>query len=206
MLCCGAVLAFGECWELAGSLPMSVTSSSQTWQRNIPPEATRGWGTEGIETNYYKCVLSHSVMSDSLRPHGLKPARLRCPCGFSRQEYKIDRYGLPFPPPGDLPNPGIRPAALRSPALASGFFTSSPTREAHVYTHRNTHTHTHTYITPREKIQGINKIIFGHKRILGNFPGTPAVKILSFHCRRHGFDPWLENLNSVSHKGWPKKN
>ena len=38
---------------------------------NIPPEAARGWGTQGIETNYYKCVLSHSVMSDSLRPHGL---------------------------------------------------------------------------------------------------------------------------------------
>ena len=32
-------------------------------------------------------VLSHSVMSDSLRPHGLKPAKLLCPWGFSRQEY-----------------------------------------------------------------------------------------------------------------------
>ena len=31
--------------------------------------------------------------------------------GFSRQEYWS---GLPFPPPGDLPNPGIKP---RSPAL-----------------------------------------------------------------------------------------
>ena len=31
-------------------------------------------------------VLSHSVMSDSLRAHGLQPARLLCPWGFSRQE------------------------------------------------------------------------------------------------------------------------
>ena len=34
--------------------------------------------------------------------------------GFSRQEY---RSGLPFPSPGDLPNPGIEPKSLISPAL-----------------------------------------------------------------------------------------
>ena len=42
--------------------------------------------------------------------------------GFSRQEYCS---GLPCPPPGDLPNPGIEPASLMSPALAGGFFTTS---------------------------------------------------------------------------------
>ena len=40
--------------------------------------------------------------------------------GFSRQEYWS---GLPFPSPGDLPNPGIKPA---SPALVGGFFTTEP--------------------------------------------------------------------------------
>ena len=35
--------------------------------------------------------------------------------GFSRQEYQS---GLPFPSPGDLPNPGIQPSSLTSPALA----------------------------------------------------------------------------------------
>ena len=30
-----------------------------------------------------------------------------------------------IPPPGELPNPGIEPAFLMSPALASGFFTTS---------------------------------------------------------------------------------
>ena len=39
--------------------------------------------------------------------------------GFSRQEYWS---GLPFPPPGDLPNPGIELVFLMSPALAGGFF------------------------------------------------------------------------------------
>ena len=39
---------------------------------------------------------------------------------FLRQEY---RSGLPFPSPGDLPDPGVE---LVSPALASGFFTTEP--------------------------------------------------------------------------------
>ena len=32
--------------------------------------------------------------------------------------------GLPCPPPGDLPDPGIKPESLMSPALAGGFFTT----------------------------------------------------------------------------------
>ena len=60
--------------------------------------------------------------------------------GFSRQEYWRE---LPFPSPGDLPNPGsnlsllgdlpdpgIKLASLRSPASAGGFFTTSTTQEA----------------------------------------------------------------------------
>ena len=39
--------------------------------------------------------------------------------GFSRQEFGS---GLPLPTPGDLPNPGIEPASLATPALAGGFF------------------------------------------------------------------------------------
>ena len=46
---------------------------------------------------------------------------------FSRQEYWS---GLPYPPPGNLPNPGIEPESLRSPALAGSFFTTSATGEA----------------------------------------------------------------------------
>ena len=40
--------------------------------------------------------------------------------GFSRQEYWS---GLPFLPPGDLPNPGMEPESSASPALAGEFFT-----------------------------------------------------------------------------------
>ena len=47
--------------------------------------------------------------------------------GFPRQEYWS---GLSFPSPGDLPDPGIEPVSLMSPALAGGFFTTSTTWEA----------------------------------------------------------------------------
>ena len=33
---------------------------------------------------------------------------------------------MPFPTPEDLPDPGIEPATLMSPALAGGFFTAEP--------------------------------------------------------------------------------
>ena len=44
--------------------------------------------------------------------------------GFSRQECWS---GLPCPPPGDLPDPGIKPASLASPASAGRCFTTVPT-------------------------------------------------------------------------------
>ena len=43
--------------------------------------------------------------------------------GFSRQE---SWGGLPFPPAGDLPDPGTEPASLVFPALAGGLFTTEP--------------------------------------------------------------------------------
>ena len=39
--------------------------------------------------------------------------------GFSRQEYWS---GLPFPPPGDLPDPGIKQTLVS--CIAGGFFTT----------------------------------------------------------------------------------
>ena len=55
----------------------------------------------------------------TLRPHAACQAPLSME--FSRQEYWS---GLPCPPPGDLPDPGMKPTSLRSLALADGFFTT----------------------------------------------------------------------------------
>ena len=67
----------------------------------------------------WKWKLSRSVVSDSATPwtvaHQAPPSM-----GISRQEYWS---GLPFPSPGDLPDPGIEP---RSPALQADTLTSEP--------------------------------------------------------------------------------
>ena len=46
--------------------------------------------------------------------------------GISQAKYWS---GLPFPPPGDLPDPGIELMSLASPALAGRFFTTAPSAE-----------------------------------------------------------------------------
>ena len=67
-------------------------------------------------------VLSHLVVSDSANPWTVAcqgPLSME----FSCQEYGS---GLPFPSPGDLPDSGIEPVSLVSPALAGRFFTTVP--------------------------------------------------------------------------------
>ena len=65
----------------------------------------------------YACVLSCVLLFATLWT-------VTCPAplsmGFSRQEYWS---GLPFPPPGDLPDPGFEPA---SPTFAGRYFTAEP--------------------------------------------------------------------------------
>ena len=48
---------------------------------------------------------------------------------FYRQGYWS---GLPFPTPGDIPNPGVEPMSLVSPALAGEFFIAEPPGKPHV--------------------------------------------------------------------------
>ena len=71
-------------------------------------------------------MLCHSVMFNYLRPHG----RLACQALLSMRFPSISQEywnGLPFPPPEDLPHPGIKPMSPVSPALAGGFFTTRAT-------------------------------------------------------------------------------
>ena len=80
------------------------------------------------------CMLGH-VQLFSNPMDLLQPCRAPLSMEFSRQEYW---NRLPVPPPGDLPNPGIKPASPVSPALAGRFFTTEPPgkpsykREAHL--------------------------------------------------------------------------
>ena len=89
--------------------------------------------------------VSSSVASDSSQPRGLS-------MGFSRQEHWS---GLPFPSPGDLPDPGIEP---RSPALQADSLLTElwgktewvSQLEGFIYT--NTHSYVHMWKTPEETI------------------------------------------------------
>ena len=76
---------------------------------------------------YISCVLSHSVVSDSLSPRGLQPAGILCSWKFSRQDYWS---GLPCTPSGDLPNQGIEP---RSPALQVDSLACEPPGKSYMY-------------------------------------------------------------------------
>ena len=79
----------------------------------------------GPRTRSYMLLLSSQVVSKSFAipwtlegSYGSLEALLSM--GFPKQEH---RSGLPFPPPGDLPDPGTEP---RSPALAGGLSTAEP--------------------------------------------------------------------------------
>ena len=54
-------------------------------------------------------MLSHSVVSNSLQPHGLVACQAPLSMGFPRQEHWS---GLPFPSPGGLSDPGIKPGLV----------------------------------------------------------------------------------------------
>ena len=85
--------------------------------------------SEATHTHGHACVCSGaSVLSVCIS--GPYSTRVLCPQGFSRQEHWS---GLPCPPPGVLPGSGIKPTSLMSPSLASGFFTTSATWEAHTH-------------------------------------------------------------------------
>ena len=66
-----------------------------------------------LKSPFCACMLSHSAMSNSLRPHGLQPARSLCPLKFSRQDSGV---GCHFLFQGIFPTQGSKPASLVSPA------------------------------------------------------------------------------------------
>ena len=69
-------------------------------------------------------VLSPLVVSDSFMTPWTVARQAPLSMGFSRHEYWS---GLPWPPLGVLPDPGIKPKSPASPALAGGAFTTSTT-------------------------------------------------------------------------------
>ena len=75
----------------------------------------------------HACILSHFSCAWCFATPGTVACQASLSIGFSRQEYWS---GLPCPPLGTLPDPGIKLLPPASPALAGGFFTTRATWEA----------------------------------------------------------------------------
>ena len=57
----------------------------------------------------------------------MTPETIACQAPLSLEFFRQDYWsGVPFPPPGDLPDPEVEPAFPASPALAGRFFTTMP--------------------------------------------------------------------------------
>ena len=102
--------------------------------------------------------------------------------GFSRQEYWS---GLPCPPPGDPPNPGIETMSLMSAALAGGFLTTSATWEAPVVS-RPLHMSQEMSVWP-----GIE--IFHHQGI-SDVPGQRPKVLSPSHCHLNSAEQSPDHL------------
>ena len=90
--------------------------------------------------------------------------------GFSRQEYWRT---VPFPTPGNLPDPGIELTSLLSPALAGGFFATSATCQAELHWNHREARHTlarapfspgHQRWWPLELL-GLSRCCWSHQRV-----------------------------------------
>ena len=85
------------------------------WVFFLPPTIA-----SDIWKHHCACMLSHVWLLVTPQTGACQASQ---PMGFPTQDYW---GGFPFPPPGDLPNPGTKSASPESPALAGGFFTTVP--------------------------------------------------------------------------------
>ena len=115
--------------------------------------------------------------------------------GFSRQEYWS---GLPCPPPGDLPNPGIKPQSPAAPALQMGSLLLSHWESPCLYTTPRKealhiqHSISNKYMKLNESCDYLGAIIL----FMGFLGGTSGKEPIC-QCRRHkgcGFDPCVGKI------------
>ena len=91
--------------------------------------------------------LSLSDVSDSFVIPWTVDCQAPLSMGFSRQEYWT---GLPFPSPGNLPNPEIKPP---SPAIVGGFFTTEPQGNPLLPTGPSNQRHSLAYCSSKESMK-----------------------------------------------------
>ena len=131
---------FWKRWGYQTMLPASWEACIQVRRQQLEPDMEQNTGSK-LRKEFIKALYCHlAYLTYMQRAWVLShfthvwlfatllsvACQLVCPWGLSRQEYWS---GLPCPPPGDHPHPGIKPASLKFPTLAGGFFTTSATWE-----------------------------------------------------------------------------
>ena len=117
----------------SGVAQQLLGASSSEWGDQLSPETSK-WYMVGaklqIEGYWYfflGCVLNCFSHVQFLATLWTVAHQAPLSMAFSRKE---SWSGFPFPPPGDVPNPGTEPSSLTSPALAGRFFTTNAICEA----------------------------------------------------------------------------
>ena len=113
---------FADPWD-QHPWPLVRISNLITHQIFVKYRYTNSFNRQGLHTlsdHELVCVFSHVWLSDTPWTVASQASQSM---GSTRQEYWSR---LPFPPPGDLPDPGIEPTSLVSPASVGRFFTIEP--------------------------------------------------------------------------------
>ena len=130
------------------------------------------------------CLVARSYLI-LLWPSWTVDSQVPQPMGFPREEYQ---RGLPFPPPGDLPDPGTKPT---SPALVGGFLTAASGEGSQLHSGPRRHNGEEpacqagdTGLTPR----------------LGRSPGVGNDNLLRYSCQENytGRGTWWATVHRVA--------
>ena len=123
--CCLWIFGWWPFWH---GVPLHYSCWEIPWQEE--PGGLQSRGSRDLYMTQWLCVCSScfSHVQFFVTPWTVAH-QAPLSVGFSRQEYWS---GLPFPPPGDLPDSGIEPESLfKSPASASDSLPLMPPWEAH---------------------------------------------------------------------------
>ena len=90
------------------------------------PSTTEKPKSQGTSVAIRMCVRAHSLSCIQLF---VTPSTVDCQAPLSMRFFRQEYWsGLPFPPPGDLPDPGIETGSLMSPVLKVGSLPLVPPR------------------------------------------------------------------------------
>ena len=123
-----SVRPFATPWTIAHQAPPSMGFSSKNTGVGCHFLLSNSWQPHGLPGSSVYAIsqarlLERVAISFCLTLGDLMDCQAPLSMQFPRQDYWCR---LPFPTPGDLPNPGIEPKSLAIPTLTGRFFTTEP--------------------------------------------------------------------------------